>query len=209
MLAKLYKFKYAILLIHRSFPNASYVGVYRVLNEPAILLRDLDMIKEIMIKSFPSFLENVVYINKGRDATMLCNPFAAKGEKWRVLRNEFAAIFTPNKASVQQVSWLCKHGEVYFRFRWNSLLLTLLQSVLSWTHILRLTSKKRVLRLKMYDIVIILFEKKEFKLFFVALFQVHPRCNSFSRLWSGWWMLYKYQVGLYAIGRESFYAESL
>ncbi|XP_055858740.1 probable cytochrome P450 308a1 [Episyrphus balteatus] len=96
--------------IYKSYPKASYIGIYRVMNEPAILLRNTEMIKEIMVKSFPNFSDNVLYVNDKREDLVFCNPFIAKGEKWRVMRSELVPMFTPNKMklSFPHIASICK-----------------------------------------------------------------------------------------------------
>ena len=44
-------------LFHRSYPTARYVGIYKV-DEPALLIRDLDLIKDILVTKFTTFNKN-------------------------------------------------------------------------------------------------------------------------------------------------------
>lgn len=101
--------------IYKSYPKASYIGFYRVMNEPAILCRDTEMIKEIMIKNFPNFTDNVLYVNEKREDLVFCNPFIARGEKWRVMRSELVPMFTPNKVklSFPHIASICKKLDSY------------------------------------------------------------------------------------------------
>lgn len=64
------------------------------------------MLKEVMIRSFQHFQDNVLWVNPKRDDIVYCNPFIAKGEKWRNMRNEIVPIFTPNKVRMTlRVKW--------------------------------------------------------------------------------------------------------
>lgn len=45
------------IFYQRSYPTARYVGIYKV-DQPAILLRDLDLIKEVLVTKFAVFNKN-------------------------------------------------------------------------------------------------------------------------------------------------------
>ncbi|XP_013115326.2 probable cytochrome P450 308a1 [Stomoxys calcitrans] len=96
--------------IYNDNPDLSYVGFYRLLGEPVVLLRSLDMIKEVLIRNFNNCQDNVVWVNPQRDPEGFCNPFIAKGPKWRTMRNEVMPIFTPNKVkgSFAHIETVCK-----------------------------------------------------------------------------------------------------
>ncbi|KAJ0177947.1 hypothetical protein K1T71_006820 [Dendrolimus kikuchii] len=79
--------------IYKQFPNEKVVGVYRM-TTPCLLIRDLDIIKHIMIKDFDLFPgRGVEFSQDGLGA----NLFHADGELWRALRNQFTPIFTSSK----------------------------------------------------------------------------------------------------------------
>lgn len=50
-----------------------------------------------MIRNFNCLQDNILWIDPIRDPIIVYNPFVAKGEKWRQMRNEIMPIFTPNK----------------------------------------------------------------------------------------------------------------
>lgn len=79
--------------IYQQFPNEKVVGVYRM-TTPCLLLRDLDVIKHVMIKDFDSFADRGVEFSK---EGLGANLFHADGELWRSLRNKFTPIFTTSK----------------------------------------------------------------------------------------------------------------
>lgn len=101
--------------IYNAYPELTYVGIYRVFNEPAILVRDIEMVKDVMVRNFHYFQDNVLWVNAKRDPTIRCNPFAAKGEKWKPMRSEIVPIFTPNKikASFAHIESVCRQLENY------------------------------------------------------------------------------------------------
>lgn len=98
-------FLFLLLIVFSDYPELPYIGIYRLFGEPAILLRSSEMIKEVMIRNFQHFQDNVLWVNPERDPVVTCNPFIAKGEKWRTMRNELVPIFTPNKVGSQREGW--------------------------------------------------------------------------------------------------------
>ncbi|XP_054730165.1 probable cytochrome P450 308a1 [Anastrepha obliqua] len=101
--------------IYDAHPHLPYIGIYRLFNEPAVLVRSQEMIKEVMIRSFQHFQDNVLWINKKRDPVVYCNPFVAKGVQWKYMRAEVVPIFTPNKvkASFHHIKCVCEKLEAY------------------------------------------------------------------------------------------------
>ncbi|CAH2049425.1 unnamed protein product, partial [Iphiclides podalirius] len=61
---------------------------------PCLLLRDLDVIKQVMIKDFNSFTDRGIEFS---DKGLGVNLFHADGDRWRVLRNRFTPVFTTGK----------------------------------------------------------------------------------------------------------------
>ncbi|KNC32030.1 putative cytochrome P450 308a1 [Lucilia cuprina] len=101
--------------IYNEYHDLPYIGIYRLFNEPCILLRSSEMLKEVMIRSFQHFQDNVLWVDPKRDVVAMCNPFIAKGEKWRKMRNEIVPIFTPNKvkSSFPHIENVCKKLTAY------------------------------------------------------------------------------------------------
>ncbi|KAM3958200.1 cytochrome P450 6B2-like [Aphomia sociella] len=79
--------------IYQQYPNEKVVGVYRM-TTPSLLLRDLDIIKHIMIKDFDKFADRGVEFSK---EGLGANLFHADDDTWRGLRNRFTPIFTSGK----------------------------------------------------------------------------------------------------------------
>nr|ABC96862.1 CYP6B3v3a variant [Papilio polyxenes]ABC96863.1 CYP6B3v3b variant [Papilio polyxenes]ABC96864.1 CYP6B3v3c variant [Papilio polyxenes] len=79
--------------IYDEFPNEKVVGIYRM-TTPSVLIRDLDIIKHVLIKDFESFADRGVEFSiDGLGA----NIFHADGDRWRSLRNRFTPLFTSGK----------------------------------------------------------------------------------------------------------------
>ncbi|KAM7348482.1 cytochrome P450 308a1 isoform 2-T2 [Cochliomyia hominivorax] len=101
--------------IYNKYHDLPYIGIYRLFNEPCLLLRSSEMLKEVMIRSFHHFQDNVLWVDPQRDAVAMCNPFIAKGDKWRNMRNEIVPIFTPNKvkSSFPHIENVCRKLTAY------------------------------------------------------------------------------------------------
>lgn len=79
--------------IYESYPNEKLVGIYRT-TTPSLLIRDLDLIKHVLIKDFDTFADRGVEFSiEGLGA----NIFHADGDRWKALRNRFTPLFTSGK----------------------------------------------------------------------------------------------------------------
>lgn len=87
-------FSEGIRKIHESF-NGPVVGIYSLFR-PALLLRDPKIIREILIKEFPSFHHRGIQANEGTDP-MAGNILLQNGEKWKNARRNFSPAFTSGK----------------------------------------------------------------------------------------------------------------
>ncbi|XP_043659341.1 probable cytochrome P450 308a1 [Drosophila teissieri] len=84
--------------IYTQHPNLKYVGFYRLFNEPAILLRDQELLRQILVGSdFASCADNAVHVDHQRDVLASHNPFLANGDRWRRLRADLLPLFTPSR----------------------------------------------------------------------------------------------------------------
>ncbi|CAH1637376.1 unnamed protein product [Spodoptera littoralis] len=79
--------------IYNAFPNEKVVGMFRM-TSPCLLIRDLDIVKHVMIKDFEAFSDRGVEFSK---EGLGQNLFHADGETWTALRNRFTPIFTTGK----------------------------------------------------------------------------------------------------------------
>lgn len=86
--------------ISRSYPDLPYVGVYKIFNQPAILVRNLDLIKDIMSTNFNHFENNDFVLDQTMDPLLSNNPFQAQENKWKIHRSNMLPLFTPFKVII-------------------------------------------------------------------------------------------------------------
>lgn len=78
---------------NRDYSNVPYSGYYKILN-PAINVRDPDLIKDVLIKDHFSFHYNEQNFNEQFDPLMAHNPFAARHDSWRKGRTVLTPLLT-------------------------------------------------------------------------------------------------------------------
>lgn len=78
---------------HSDYTNAPYTGYYKLLN-PAINLRDADLVKDVLIKDHFSFHVNEQNFNQKFDPLMAHNPFVATNDSWRKGRSVLTPTLT-------------------------------------------------------------------------------------------------------------------
>lgn len=82
--------------IYKSFPNERYLGIYTFF-KPVLVIRDPDLIKQVLVKEFDTFPEHTEILPPGLDDIWSNSLFASKGEKWRDLRSTISPAFTSTK----------------------------------------------------------------------------------------------------------------
>lgn len=73
-----------------------YVGYYKMLT-PGIMIRDPELIKDVLSKDFNSFSKNEITFNVKQDPLLANNPFILIGEKWKRSRILLVPLFSPAK----------------------------------------------------------------------------------------------------------------
>ncbi|KAB0802401.1 hypothetical protein PPYR_04587 [Photinus pyralis] len=82
--------------IYNAFPNHTYVGFYKS-RTPGIVVRDYELIKDILIKDFKKFHDNDFYIDEKVDLIMGKNVFTLRGEQWKQTKSQLSRCFTSKK----------------------------------------------------------------------------------------------------------------
>lgn len=65
--------------------------------KPAVLVRDPDFIKDLLITNFNSFSDNDSYLSKKNDPLVATNPFFVEGDEWRESRKTILPAFSQSK----------------------------------------------------------------------------------------------------------------
>lgn len=74
------------------------MGFYRLFNEPALIVRDQQLLRELLLgTNFPHCEDNAVFLDVRRDPQAAQNPFLARGQHWRQRRGELLPLFTPHR----------------------------------------------------------------------------------------------------------------
>lgn len=96
--------KFEMILISRDNPSATYVGFYKF-GTPAILVRNLDLLKTVLVDQFNSFHENDVHLEKELDPLLTLNPFFISGDEWKKYRGQLSPLFTPAKVNIHKINY--------------------------------------------------------------------------------------------------------
>ncbi|XP_063995643.1 uncharacterized protein LOC135172998 [Diachasmimorpha longicaudata] len=82
--------------IYHLHKEAKYVGFYDF-NDPVIMIRDPELIKNITIKSFDHFVDHRSFTESDQEPLFSKNLFALRGAKWREVRTLLTPAFTSSK----------------------------------------------------------------------------------------------------------------
>lgn len=80
--------------IYRRFEGKPFVGIYQ-LTSPVLLVRDADLVQEVLVQNFTSFQNNATTLPAGKEEVLSDNPFVADAERWKELRTRLSLLFTP------------------------------------------------------------------------------------------------------------------
>ncbi|XP_055623865.1 probable cytochrome P450 308a1 [Toxorhynchites rutilus septentrionalis] len=83
--------------IYRSYPSALWVGIYELFNKPAVVVRDMDLVKEILVSNFQSYNKNSFRVDETIDPLIAMNPFTQSGDKWKQRRSQITPVFSTAK----------------------------------------------------------------------------------------------------------------
>ncbi|XP_037036010.1 probable cytochrome P450 6a13 [Bradysia coprophila] len=83
---------------HRTYNNVPYLGFYKML-QPAVMIRDPELQREILVRAFMNFDENDATVDDS-DELIKANPFILSGDEWRHSRAMFGASFSANKIKI-------------------------------------------------------------------------------------------------------------
>jgi len=82
--------------IYNKHSDKTYVGIFSF-DKPSLLIRDLELVKNILVKDFHNFIDRTFSFEDKFDP-LLGNILAAlKGDLWYHLRTNFSPAFTSRK----------------------------------------------------------------------------------------------------------------
>ncbi|XP_014227581.1 cytochrome P450 9e2-like [Trichogramma pretiosum] len=76
--------------------DAKYIGLH-LLMQPVIMLRDVDLVKTILIRDFAHFTDHKSIMSESLDPLLAKNLAMLNGDRWREVRNILSPSFTSKK----------------------------------------------------------------------------------------------------------------
>ncbi|EFA09141.1 cytochrome P450 9e2 [Tribolium castaneum] len=81
---------------YKKYPNDRYVG-YMQFSNPVLLIRDLDLIKQIGVKVFDNFHDHLAITGIKTDPLFSKSLIVLRGEEWKQMRATLSPAFTSSK----------------------------------------------------------------------------------------------------------------
>jgi hypothetical protein len=82
--------------IYEEHSDKPYVGIF-AFDKPILLIRDLELVKNILVKDFQNFTDRVISSDEKLDPLVSRTIFVSKGQLWRHLRTNLTPVFTSGK----------------------------------------------------------------------------------------------------------------
>ena len=82
--------------LYEEYKNEPDVGIYSF-DKPALMVRDLDLVKNILVKDSQTFLDHLITFDEDLDPLGARGLFLMKGKKWKHMRNGLTPTFTSGK----------------------------------------------------------------------------------------------------------------
>jgi cytochrome P450 family 6 len=82
--------------IYNEHSDKPYVGIF-TFDEPSLLIRDLELVKNIVVKDFQKFEDRTVSFEDKFDPLFGKNLASVRGQLWRHLRTNLTSVFTSRK----------------------------------------------------------------------------------------------------------------
>ncbi|KAL0270759.1 UNVERIFIED_CONTAM: hypothetical protein PYX00_008058 [Menopon gallinae] len=86
----------SIIKIYNSFPGQSFGGFF-MFRHPVLMIRDPEVIRNIMIRDFEHFVNRNILIDPEVDPLFGKNLVSLKGQQWKDMRNTLSPAFTSSK----------------------------------------------------------------------------------------------------------------
>jgi cytochrome P450 family 6 len=82
--------------IYDEHSDKSYVGIFSF-DKPSLLIRDLELVKNILVKDFQNFVDRAFSFEDKFDPLLAKITSLLKGQLWRHLRTNLTPVFTSRK----------------------------------------------------------------------------------------------------------------
>ena len=82
--------------IYEMHNDKPYVGIYSF-DKPILLIRDLQLVKNILVKDSQYFIDHILSADGKLDALLSKALFSMKGQLWRHWRTNLTPVFTSSK----------------------------------------------------------------------------------------------------------------
>jgi len=82
--------------IYEQHSDKPYVGIFSF-DKPVLLIRDLELVKNILVKDFQNFIDRVISFDEKLDPLGSKILFVMKGHLWRHWRTHLTPAFTSGK----------------------------------------------------------------------------------------------------------------
>jgi cytochrome P450 family 6 len=82
--------------IYGEHKDKPYVGIFSF-DQPSLVIRDLDLVKKILVKDAHSFIDRIISFNERLDPFFGKTMFTLKGQRWRNIRVNLTPVFTSGK----------------------------------------------------------------------------------------------------------------
>jgi cytochrome P450 len=76
-----------------------YVGIF-VFDQPILVIRDLDLVKNILVKDAHNFIDRTISTDENLDPLLGKMMFVIKGQRWRHVRLNLTPVFTSSKMKI-------------------------------------------------------------------------------------------------------------
>jgi len=82
--------------VYEEHSDKPYVGIFSF-DKPNLLIRDVELVKNILVKESQSFTDHMMTVNAELDPVFGRGLFMLKGQMWRQVRTSLNPVFTSGK----------------------------------------------------------------------------------------------------------------
>jgi cytochrome P450 family 6 len=82
--------------MYNEHSDKPYVGIFSF-DKPSLLIRDLELVKNILVKDFRKFMDRTISTEEELDPLLTNTLPLLKGQLWRHLRANLTPVFTSRK----------------------------------------------------------------------------------------------------------------